>query len=91
MCVSQTVVELNHRSIGVAHRVIIVDDQGLQMLDQAALQITTARGLDGRIDQSFATSHAVEENKTTKHSEQTSFLASKAARDTHVASLRTDQ
>mmetsp|Transcript_24752 Transcript_24752/g.86164 ORF Transcript_24752/g.86164 Transcript_24752/m.86164 type:complete len:1050 (-) Transcript_24752:600-3749(-) len=52
--------KLHDAAVGVAHRVVVVDLQVLQVLHQATLQVAGARGLHGRVDQTLAPRHAME-------------------------------
>ena len=52
--------KLYDRSIVISDRHVVVDDERLQLLDEATLQVPRSTGLDSSIDKSFTTSHAME-------------------------------
>mmetsp|Transcript_9878 Transcript_9878/g.24658 ORF Transcript_9878/g.24658 Transcript_9878/m.24658 type:complete len:470 (-) Transcript_9878:14-1423(-) len=54
------VVELHHRAVRVAHSVVVVHAQALQLLDEAALQVPAAGRLHGRVDEALTASHTME-------------------------------
>ena len=56
-----SVERLDNRSVAVTHRVVVLDGQVLQVLDDAVLQVARTRRLHGGIHQSLTTRHAVEE------------------------------
>ena len=56
-----SVQELDDLSTGVAHGAIVVHHQILHGLDQTTLDVSRLTGLHGGIDDTFATSHGVEE------------------------------
>ncbi|KAG5461210.1 MAG: hypothetical protein BJ554DRAFT_6630, partial [Olpidium bornovanus] len=53
------VAELENRPVHVAHGVVVMHGDPLEVLDQAALQIAGAGRLHGRVDQTLAARHAV--------------------------------
>ena len=53
--------ELDDISEGVSHSAIIFDHDFLKSLDQLTLDVTGFGSLDSSIDQTFTTSHGVEE------------------------------
>lgn len=55
-----TVVELDDGRVRVSNRVIVVNSNTLEMLDETSLKVTRTRRLDGRVNEALSTGHAME-------------------------------
>ena len=55
-----SVLELHDGAVAVPDGAVVPDDEPLQQLDEAPLEVAGPAGLDGRVDETLSTGHAVE-------------------------------